>query len=99
VDTPEADVCTGCGKLTLKADMANPRVCAGCAEADLGEQVLANAGREALAFEEAVALLDDLVDEDEDVPPERAAEAVERFSGMPMTPADPASEEETTEEE
>ena len=100
-DTPEADVCTACGKLTLKDDMTNPRVCAGCAEEDLGTQVLANAGREALTFEEATDLLADLVDEDEDVPPEKAAEAVERWSGMPMTPAteDPASEEDTAEEE
>lgn len=86
-EVPNADVCTGCNHLTRKADMAHPRVCNECAGDEYADAVLKAAGRDSLTFEEATSLLEDLVDEDEEVDPEDAAEAIERWSGMPMTPA------------
>ena len=98
--TPEADVCTGCGQLTWSEDMGGMRLCSSCGTDGRKEALRELSRMEAtegrLTFERAVDLLEDLVDEDEDVPPERAAEAIERWSGMPMTPA---PEEDTTEEE
>lgn len=93
--TPQADTCTTCGKLTLMEDMAGPRVCAGCGDTDVGEVVRANAGD--MSFEEAMALAEDLM-EDGEVDPDRAAEAMERLTGMPMVPRDEALEEADVEE-
>lgn len=99
-ETPAADLCNGCGQLTLDEDMAKPGVCKECAGESLDEAVLTSMGRDSLTFEEAMDVLEDLVDEDEDVTPEQAAEAVERWSGMPVTPAEEDAEEaEVTEEE
>lgn len=100
-ETPAADICNGCGQLTLEADMGKPRVCNECAGESLDEAVLTSMGRDSLTFDEAMDVLDSLVDEEEDVTPEQAAEAVERWSGMPVTPAmdEDADEDEATEEE
>jgi len=97
-ETPAADICNGCGQLTLEDDMGKPRVCNECAGESLDEAVLTSMGRDSLTFDEAMDVLDDLVAEDEDVTPEQAAEAVERWSGMPVTPADHEDEAEVTEE-
>lgn len=101
-ETPAADLCNGCGQLTLDEDMAKPGLCKECAGESLDEAVLTSMGRDSLTFDEAMAVLDDLVAEDEEVTPEQAAEAVERWSGMPVTPAmdeDPADEEDEDEAE
>ena len=90
--TPHADTCTTCGTLTRIEDMAGPRVCAECGDREIEEVVRANAGA-GMSFEESMALAEDLMDEDEDVDPERAAEAVERLTGMPMVPAAEVSAE------
>ena len=71
---------------TALEDMAGPRVCAECGNREIEEVVRANAGA-GMSFEESMALAEDLMDEDVDVDPERAAEAVERLTGMPMVPA------------
>lgn len=92
-ETPNADTCTTCGKLTRVEDMAGPRVCAECGEREIEEVVRANAG-EGMSFEEAMALAEDLMDEDAEVDPDRAAEAVERLSGMPMVPREEVAEAE-----
>ena len=91
--TPNADTCTTCGKLTRVEDMAGPRVCAECGEREIEEVVRANAG-DGMSFEEAMALAEDLMDEDAEVDPDRAAEAVERLSGMPMVPREEVAEAE-----
>lgn len=88
-DTPAAETCTGCGKLTRMEDMEGPRLCGECGEQDLAETIRRNTGG-SMSFEAAMALVEDLMDEDEDVDPERAAEAMERVSGMPMVPQEEA---------
>lgn len=93
-DTPNADTCTTCGKLTRVEDMAGPRVCAECGEREIEEVVRANVG-EGMSFEEAMALAEDLMEEDAEVDPDRAAEAVERLSGMPMVPREDLEEADT----
>ena len=89
-ETPHADPCRACNKLTLHADLhASANLCKACTA---GHERVEDVSREGMTFEAAVDLVDSLMDEEEDVDPETAAEAVERLSGMPMVPREEAIE-------
>lgn len=89
-DTPAAQPCQGCHRLTLVEDLTlGSKRCPSC---EGPEGVLNTVIREedgSMSVDEAVQVLDQLVEE-EDVPPETAAAAVEQVTGVPMEPAEDA---------
>lgn len=89
-ETPHADPCRACNKLTRHEDLhAGANLCKACTASNERVEDVTETG---MTFEAAVDLVDTLMDEDEDVDPETAAEAVERLSGMPMVPREEAIE-------
>lgn len=83
-ETPHADPCAGCGTLTLHEDLdVRSRRCPSCEYGNERARERHHGG-ETMTFEEAVNLVQELVEDEEAVTPEVAAEAVEKMTGVPM---------------
>lgn len=94
-ETPHAQPCNACNQLTLTEDL-NPATkrCPECEGPEAVAHTLIDEDAAGMSAEEALEVMDTLVEEgEEDVDPERAAEALEQMTGIPMEPAEETEEE------